>query len=62
MNKKSILPFFVTIRHHQLPLTNYLINGQSAKVQPIASKFIEPCIQYLLATTLLALKVLIYAE
>ena len=41
VNKKCILSFFVDITAHLLPLTNYLINGQYAKVQPIASKFAE---------------------
>ncbi len=36
--------FFVVIRHHLLPLTNYLVNGQYVKVQPIDSKFAERCI------------------
>ena len=44
LNKESILSFFVEIRHHLLPLTNYLGNGQYVKVQPIASKFVECCI------------------
>ena len=42
--KESISVFFVVIRHHLLPLTNYLGNGQYAIVQPIASKFAERCI------------------
>ena len=37
-------------RQHLLPLTNYLVNGQYAIVQPIASKFAERCIYYLLTT------------
>ena len=32
---------FLVIRDHLLPLTNYLVNGQYAQVQPIASKFAE---------------------
>ena len=44
VNKKSILSFFIVTRRHLLPLTNYLSNGQYAKVQPIASKFAERCI------------------
>ena len=44
LNKKCISAFFVVIRHHLLPLTNYLVNGQYAIVQPIASKFAERCI------------------
>ena len=35
---------FVVIGDHLLPLTNYLVNGQYAQVQPIASKFAERCI------------------
>ena len=31
--------FFVVIIAHLLPLTNYLVNGQYAIVQPIASSF-----------------------
>ena len=41
VNKKRILSFFVDITAHLLPLTNYLINGQYAQVQPIAAKFAE---------------------
>ena len=44
LNKKCISAFFVVIRHHLLPLTNYLVNGQYGLVQPIASKFAERCI------------------
>ena len=44
LNNKCILSFFVEIRHHLLPLPNYLGNGQYVKVQPIASKFVECCI------------------
>ena len=44
VNKKCILSFFVEIRHHLLPLTNYLVNGQYVKVQPIAKKSAERCI------------------
>ena len=44
LNKKCILSFFVVIRHHLLPLMNYLVNGQYHKVQPIVKKFTERCI------------------
>ena len=36
--------FLGVIAAHLLPLTNYLANGQYAKVQPIGSKFAERCI------------------
>ncbi len=36
--------FLGVIVAHLLPLTNYLANGQYAKVQPIDSKFAERCI------------------
>ena len=61
VNKKCILSFFVDITAHLLPLTIYLINGQYAKVQPIASKFAERCICTILSTNMLALGMLIYA-
>ena len=35
---------------HLLPLTKYLVNGQYAKVQPIASNFAERCICTILTT------------
>jgi hypothetical protein len=44
LNKECILSFFVVIRHHLLPLMNYLVNGQYHKVQPIVKKFTERCI------------------
>ena len=46
--------FFVVIRQHLLPLTNYLGNGQYALVQPIASKFAERCICTTLTPSCLA--------
>ena len=51
---------FVDITAHLLPLTNYLDNGQYAKVQPIVSKFAERCICTILSTTRLVHKMLIY--
>ena len=56
------MSFFVVIKVHLLPLTNYLVNGQYAIVQPIASKFAERCICTILTTNMLALKMLIYAK
>ena len=55
------MSFFVVIKVHLLPLTKYLVNGQYAKVQPIASNFAERCTCTLLTTNMLALKMLIYA-
>ena len=62
VNKKSILSFFVDITAHLLPLTNYLNNGQYAKVQPIASKFAEQSICTILSTNWLAPGMLIYVQ
>ena len=60
LSNKTTLAFFVVIKVHLLPLTNYLVNGQYAIVQPIASKFAERCICTILTTNMLALKMLIY--
>ena len=61
LSNKATLSFFVVIKVHLLPLTNYLVNGQYAIVQPITSKFAERCICTILTTNMLALKMLIYA-
>ena len=54
MSNKATLSFFVVIKVHLLPLTNYLVNGQYAIVQPIVSKFAERCICTILTTKLYA--------
>ena len=62
LSNKATLSFFVVIKVHLLPLTNYLVNGQYAIVLPIASKFAERCICTILTTNMLALKMLIYVK
>ena len=61
LSNKATLSFLVVIKVHLLPLTKYLVNGQYAKVQTIASNFAERCTCTLLTTNMLALKMLIYA-
>ncbi len=63
LNKKSILSFFVAISANLLPLTKKSSdNEQYRYVQPIVGIFVERCISPLLATNMLALKMLIYAK
>ena len=62
LSNKATLSFFAVIKVHLLPLKKYLVNGQYALVQPIASNFAERCICTLLTTNMLALKMLIYVE
>ena len=62
LSNKTTLAFFVVIKVHLLPLTNYLVNEQYAIVQPLASKFAERCICTILTTNMLALKMLIYVK
>ena len=47
---------------HLLPLTNYLVNGQYALVQPIVSKFAERCICTILTTNNVATRNVILSE
>ena len=50
LSNKATLSFFDVIIVHLLPLTNYLVNGQYAQVQPIDSNFAERCICTILTT------------